>query len=76
MKLSLRVPDRRLNNSLDAIPKEQAEAVRLAVVEMVQEIADKATFKLCVAGLLNAKGIDWTDDDLDALAYVVSYRVG
>jgi len=74
MKFNLRAPEQKLNESMEKLPKEQADAVRLKVIEMVQEIADRATFKLSVAGLLNAQGIGWTHEDLDTLAYVVGYK--
>jgi len=74
MKLNLRAPKTKLNDSLARLPKEQADAVRLAVVEMIQEIADRATFKLSVIGLLNEKGVGWTDEDINALAYAVGYK--
>jgi len=74
MKLNLRAPERKLNDSLFSLPKEQSDAIRLAVVEMRQEIADRATFELSVVGLLNAAGIGWSHEEIDTLCYALGYK--
>ena len=66
-------PMAKLNDSMDNLPREQAEAVRMAVIRTAQETSGKANFRRRVLELLKKYGIVWTKADMDRLMHNVGY---